>query len=128
MKKFVLGFIFSENREKVLLLKKRSSAPYNPDTWNGVGGHVEEGETFLEAMVRECQEESGLDIRSTRWLSMGNLTDNKSFDVEIFEAEADISQFLELTDEKLQVFTKEEVIQLVLARDVDKILSKWLAE
>lgn len=44
--------------DKILLgLKKRG---FGKGRWNGAGGKVEDGETFKDATIRECQEEFGI--------------------------------------------------------------------
>ena len=48
-----------ENNGNILVINRK-----NPD-WPGVtfpGGHVEKGESFVESVVREVKEETGLDI------------------------------------------------------------------
>ena len=37
-----------------------------------MGGKLEQGESSLQAMIRECQEETGLEVR--QWETLGNLT------------------------------------------------------
>lgn len=51
--------LFDEKRECVLIQNRRKKS------WQGVafpGGHVEEGESFMECIIREMQEETGLRI------------------------------------------------------------------
>ena len=48
-----LVYLFREN-EILLAMKKRG---FGVGKWNGVGGKVHEGETFVEAAERETQEE-----------------------------------------------------------------------
>lgn len=69
MKEWCLGFIFTPDQNAVVLLKK--SAHLHIDCWNGLGGKIEKDESALGAMVRECKEESGLDI--PRWELVGYL-------------------------------------------------------
>ncbi|MEU6548729.1 NUDIX domain-containing protein [Streptomyces sp. NPDC046915] len=55
------------NRDGEAFAQKRS--PYRrlfPDTWDIVGGHVEPGETLLEALAREVEEETGWRLRHVR--------------------------------------------------------------
>ena len=48
-------------RDGMLLLGRRSSAKAAcPDTWDVIGGHVEAGETFEDALLREVEEEIGI--------------------------------------------------------------------
>lgn len=52
----VITYIFSEG--KVLLINKKRGL--GAGKVNAPGGHIEEGETALEAAIRETQEETGL--------------------------------------------------------------------
>ena len=57
-KRYVVGFLFSEDEQNVALLRK-DSPEWQAGKLNGMGGHVEEGESFDDAMAREGYEESG---------------------------------------------------------------------
>lgn len=48
--------------ETVLLCHRRPDLPWFPDSWDLVGGHIEDGETAADALVRECREELDIDI------------------------------------------------------------------
>lgn len=54
--RYVVGFVFNENLDKVVLMK-RSKNPYS-GLLNGLGGKIEASETALEAMKREWKEET----------------------------------------------------------------------
>jgi 8-oxo-dGTP diphosphatase len=55
---FTLCFLL--NGDDILMLHRRF--PPNQGFWNGVGGHIEPGETAREAVIREIQEETGYHI------------------------------------------------------------------
>jgi mutator protein MutT len=63
-----LGAIAVVVRDGHVLLVERAKAP-NAGTWGFPGGHVEWGETALEAAVRELFEETGVTASSPRYLT-----------------------------------------------------------
>ncbi len=58
---YVLGFLFTRDNSRVVLIQKKRPVEL-AGKWNGVGGHIEEGESSVEAMTREFCEEAGLSI------------------------------------------------------------------
>ena len=65
-KNYVVILLFSKDYEKLLLVK-RNKKPY-PNMWNGIGGKIETGETPIDAAIRECKEETGLDMINPKLL------------------------------------------------------------
>jgi len=62
---YVVGFMFSERLQTVLLIRKTKPA-WQAGMLNGVGGKIEPDELPIDAMIREFEEETGLRYRS--WL------------------------------------------------------------
>jgi len=60
-----LAVLISGNR---VLLVKRSNEP-DAGLWGFPGGHVDFGETAMDAATRELKEETGVDGRSLRYLT-----------------------------------------------------------
>lgn len=60
---YVCGFLFSPGYDKVVLIRKLRPE-WQEGKLNGVGGHIEPGETPDEAIERGFEEETGLIIRS----------------------------------------------------------------
>lgn len=66
MKHYVMGFAFTPNMQRVLLIKKKRP-DWQAGKWNGIGGHIEPGESPKDAMMREFTEECGLRIPNRHW-------------------------------------------------------------
>jgi 8-oxo-dGTP diphosphatase len=64
--KYVVGFAFSPCKRDVLLILK-NRPEWRNGYFNGIGGHVEIGETPIQAMVREFKEEAGISTRTSDW-------------------------------------------------------------
>lgn len=57
--------IFLTRGNEVLMLHRRN--PPNQGLWNGIGGHLEAGETPLQGALREVREEAGYDLPDLRF-------------------------------------------------------------
>lgn len=66
MKKYVIGFYFSHDRKKVVLIRK-SKPDWQKGKLNGVGGKIENKEQPSNAMVREFFEETGVKTLPNAW-------------------------------------------------------------
>lgn len=55
---------------RILLAHRHPRRRWYPDCWDLVGGHVEPGETPVDAVVRECREEIGVNIVDPQPFSM----------------------------------------------------------
>jgi ADP-ribose pyrophosphatase YjhB (NUDIX family) len=57
--------LFILNQERLALIRKH---PFPHDVWRPPGGGVKEGEDFVEAVLREAYEETGLRVELRRYL------------------------------------------------------------
>ena len=112
------GFLVDENRENVLLIRKNKPEKQK-GRLNGVGGKVEDGETFRMAMEREFKEEAGMDVSS--WDETVLLT-GEHYEVQFFWAVGDLNKATSMTDEKLEI---HRIDSIVGNRDVLTNL-KWI--
>lgn len=64
MRQYVVVMLFSNDKNKILMVK-RNKPPYQK-CWNGVGGKIEQGETKIEAAIRETKEETNIDLISPK--------------------------------------------------------------
>ena len=61
-----LAIILRNNNREVLLGLKRKGSKLGEDKWNGPGGIQELGETILECLMREVEEEVGIILLAER--------------------------------------------------------------
>lgn len=66
----VVGFLLRGD-EVLLGLRKKVSNDLGQDNYAGIGGKLEDGESFDECLVREVEEEIG--VRVTRYENLGNV-------------------------------------------------------
>ncbi|MBO4856231.1 MAG: 8-oxo-dGTP diphosphatase [Bacilli bacterium] len=61
MDKTVLAYI-KKDGQFLMLYRNKKEHDINKGKWIGIGGHIEEGETKEQALVREIKEETGLNV------------------------------------------------------------------
>lgn len=61
MRRFACMILIREDG-KFLLQHRTEDAPRHPGYWGFFGGHIEEGETPEQAMIRETKEELDIDV------------------------------------------------------------------
>lgn len=100
---YVLGFMFDHLKEskKVLLIEKLKPS-WQAGLLNGVGGKVEEGESAIDAMVREFQEEASIKTSPDDWVFFGVL-EGPDFEVSLFKSVGDIKTANQATAERLVI-------------------------
>ena len=95
MIEYVVGFLHDANCV-VLIEKKRPEWQFG--LLNGVGGHIEDGETPSDAMRREFHEEAGLDID---YWNLGVVLTGKGWRVHFFSARGPAMYARTQTDERV---------------------------
>jgi 8-oxo-dGTP diphosphatase len=103
MVRYVAGLLFSEDRSHVALIRKQRPE-WQRGRLNGIGGHVEPGETDAAAMVREFQEETGATVAWTRFCTLRG----RDWSVEWFKARYD-AFLTDKTDEHVAWFSVSDV-------------------
>jgi len=67
MKQIAQIFLFDRNNRLIIYLRDdKPDIPF-PNHWDLVGGHVEDGETPEQALVRETKEEIGVELKQWRF-------------------------------------------------------------
>lgn len=72
MTRMVCGLAFNADASQILLVQK-THPEWQKGRLNGIGGHVNEGETEIAAMVREFHEECGIRTAVHQWDSLFTL-------------------------------------------------------
>lgn len=105
--KFVIGLLFSPDRQRVLLIEKNRPA-WQKGRLNGVGGGVEPGELFRDAIHREIVEEAGL-VLPKEEMSMCVRLNHAGNDVRFYRVFANIDLARAQTDERLHICPVNEL-------------------
>jgi len=85
MKKYTIGIYFNDSLEHVaLLLKNRPE--WQKGRFNFPGGHIEEGESGENCVIREFIEECGITTNASDWKYIGIIENETDYYVEIFTA------------------------------------------
>ena len=66
MKQTTLCYI-ERDGQYLMLHRTKKANDENHDKWLGIGGHIEPGETPTGCILRECREETGLDLLDARY-------------------------------------------------------------
>lgn len=95
---YVVGFMFSEDYEKVALIRK-NKPDWQKGKLNGIGGKIEQDECPDDAMLREFEEEAGA---VATWKHYGRMK-GPGWCVECFACTGDLSKLISCTDEKIEI-------------------------
>ncbi len=132
MKK-IAAIIFYNNQGELLLYKRdnKPGIPF-PGHWDLFGGHVEEGETPEEALVREVKEELGYDLKEYSFFREYNCTEGDAYpNVKyIYHGpfNVPVSRITLFEGDYVQYFRKEEVKEINFANILGDIVLDFLKE
>ncbi|WP_024347117.1 NUDIX hydrolase [Lacrimispora indolis] len=102
---------YIEREGRYLMLHRiKKKGDMNQDKWLGVGGHLEEGESPEECLLREVKEETGLSLRSYRLRGIITFVSDKYPDEYMFLYTADAYEgaLTECEEGELKWVPKEE--------------------
>lgn len=128
IKQYVLGFVFNTSMTEVVLMRKNRPIEQQGKL-NGVGGKVEDGESSMEAMIRECQEETTLNI--DLWKMIGSINDqavDNTFNVDVYMAVVgNISEASTTTDEEVSVIPVSRLGEYELVDNIMDIINRCVS-
>ena len=108
---------YIEKDDKYLMLHRVSKKnDVNKDTWIGVGGHFESGESPEDCLLREVKEETGLTLTSYRFRGIltFNFNDNESEYICLYTADGFEGELRECDEGTLEWVPKDEIDNLNL--------------
>lgn len=127
MKRKGCSILFVNDQRQILLFLRDDlpHIPY-PNTWDVPGGHVEEGETPAQCIVREMKEEMGLDLEGFELLSVKEFSDRVEHTFWKF-VELNIDEISLQEGQCLKWFSEEEARGTVLAYGFNEIVAEFYA-
>lgn len=99
----VVGII-TDNKE--ILLLKKNNPDWQKGLYNGIGGKVELNTTPLEAIIKKCQEELGVNI--SNWIELDSEISSSGIEIVYFLTtlnEGEIKKLQSQTDERAELFS-----------------------
>lgn len=100
---------------KIVFQRRGKDASVSPGLLGFFGGHVEEGETYDEAMIRELGEETSLDINALSWGFVQDFSPViktvKNVKIHLYWAEIPNADFEVYEGDGAEVYTKAEALK-----------------
>jgi 8-oxo-dGTP diphosphatase len=127
-----IAAIILENDNKQFLLALRDNKPGIPfpDHWDLIGGHVEEGETPEEALIREVKEELNIDLREYAFYKKYECLDGDVYPnikyIYYGRINIPIEELTLLEGERPQFFSTEEIPNIKFANIIKTIMLDYL--
>ncbi len=117
------------NEQRQILLFLRDDLPHipYPNTWDVPGGHVEEGETAAQCIVREMKEEMGLDLAGFELFSVREFSDRMEYTF-WKAADLNIDEISLQEGQCLKWFSEEEAKAAALAYGFNEIVADFYAK
>jgi 8-oxo-dGTP diphosphatase len=130
MKKIAAIILENDKGEFLLALRDNKSWIPFPNHWDLIGGHVEDGETPEEALIREVKEELDIDIKDYHFYKTfecltGDAYDNIKY-IYTGKINLPIEEITLLEGERAQYFTREEIPDLKFANIIKSILMDYM--
>jgi 8-oxo-dGTP diphosphatase len=128
MKRKGSSILIVNDRGEILLLLRdnKPTIPY-PNMWDVPGGHVEEGETPEQCIIREMKEEMELDLQGFGLFSVREFSDREEY---VFWQRANLNiENIRLHEgQRLRWFTRDEAKQTQLACGFNGVVEDFYAE
>jgi len=130
MKEIAAIILENDNGDFLLALRDNKSWIPFPNHWDLIGGHVEEGETPEEALVREYKEELDLDLKEYSFFRKyecltGDAYENIKY-IYYGKLNIPIEEVTLLEGERPQYFSRKEIPDLKFANIIKFIVLDYI--
>ena len=130
MKKIAAIILENDKGEFLLALRDNKSWIPFPNHWDLIGGHVEEGETPEEALVREYKEELDLELKEYSFFRKyecltGDAYENTKY-IYTGKINIPIEEITLLEGERPRYFTREEIPDVKFANIIKSIVLEYI--
>ena len=130
MKKIAQIILENDNGEFLLYLRDGKPGIPFPYHWDLIGGHVEDGETPEEALIREVKEEIDFDLKDYSFFKEYLCLEGDAYPNIKYIYSGRIALPIEeiplLEGERLQFFTKEEIPDVKFANILKRIMLDYI--
>jgi 8-oxo-dGTP diphosphatase len=130
MQKIAQIILENDKGEFLLALRDNKSWIPFPNHWDLIGGHVEEGETPEEALIREFREELGLDLKDHQFYkefecSEGDAYENIKY-IYTGKINLPIEEITLYEGQYARYFTKEEIPDVKFANIIRSVVMDYI--
>ena len=120
-----LIFLFDEN-DHVLLIKGSKTKRLWAGLYNGIGGHIEQGEDIKEAALRELQEETGITDVDLFFVGqiMVDVSDETGVAIFLFKGQFGGDDFIHSSEGQLAWIPIDHLSEVPVVEDLPVILPR----
>jgi 8-oxo-dGTP pyrophosphatase MutT (NUDIX family) len=114
---YCVGLIFNNELTRILLVKKNRGPECVKNKLNAIGGKIEKDECGDDAIIRECREETALEINN--WIYFCQLQCNEGIIYFYYVVTDDIHDYEQMEDEELKIYNLE------FDQEIDDRMNLW---
>ncbi len=120
--------IFAVRGGQLLLIKGAADKKTWPNLFNGIGGHVESGETILAAAYREFLEETGLELRTPHLCAIVTIEipNSPGIGMYVFKAETEPGRMTPSDEGTIEWINPLDLKNLPLVEDLPLLIPRVL--